>query len=45
MIAFGGLASISLTRIVALTYPAGDELGVLHPEVNDQNDVLLACHP
>ena len=44
MIAFGGLASISLTGIVELTYPAGDELGVLRPEVNDQNGVLLTCH-
>jgi hypothetical protein len=44
IIALGGLASISLTGIMALTYPAGDEPGVLRPEVNDQNGVLITCH-
>ena len=48
MIAFGCLASISLTGMrrwhdlrvdVALTNPAGDQLGILRPEVNHQNGV------
>jgi len=48
MIAFGCLASISLHRHrrrhdlrvdVALPYAAGDELGILRTEVNDQNGV------